>query len=164
VAADRKPLRERARGLFRTQFTCCGRTWRGHRAMNAHHIARHSGMWMSKKARQAARSMGKDWDQARRHAMGWLRASGLRDQRGQHTPKSRARPQGGGRLTMSRLREMHQHDRDSQRTDRRAGRLERRAASAAARGQHGRADAHRARVADERMAHHQRWPERTRSR
>ncbi len=188
---DHKPLKERARGLFRSEFNCCGRNWRTSRAVNAHHIARHSGMWMSKKARAAERAMGKQLSDARRHSMGWHKAAGLRDQRGQRTAKARSRPELRGRVGVRQLRRAERHDRDSGRTDQRAARHERHAARSDARAERAaafaarlkqtrlktvaqRADArvphhrnraatHRGRVADVRMAHHQRWPERTRT-
>ena len=188
---DHKPLKERARGLFRTQFKCCGRTWHTSRQWNAHHIAYHSGMWMSKKARAAERAMGKQLSNARRHAMGHLRAAGLRDHRGQLTAKARARPELRGRVSVRQLRRADRHDRESDRTDQRAARHERNAARSDARAERAaafaarlkqtrlkavaqRADArvphhrnraatYRGRVADTRMAHHQRWPERTRT-
>ena len=135
--------------------------------------------------------MGKQLSNARRHSMGWLRAAGLRDQRGQRTPKDRARPHAYGRLSVRQLRGMHRHDKHSGRTDQRAGRHERRATRSDARAERAsavaarlkptrlrgaarlaegrsaahreRATGHRARVADVRMAHHKRWPERTRT-
>ena len=67
---EHRTLKDRARGMFRTEFTCCGRTMHGNLAQKAHQASYHSGMWASKKARAAARSMGKEWDKARRHAMG----------------------------------------------------------------------------------------------
>lgn len=94
----------------------CNRDFRGHRAMNAHHLAVHAQRWTSKKARAAARAMGKDVDKMRRHAAGWLEASGLRDSRGNGTARSRSRPQAaGGRLTVRKLREMHRHDKHHER-------------------------------------------------
>ena len=146
----------RARQFWRDKinggrFHCagCQRDFRGHRALNAHHMAAHSRMWTSRKARQVERAMGKQASNARRHAMGWLRAAGLRDKQGNRTAKARARPELRGRVSVARLRTANRHDMESQRTDRRAARHERR----------GRPE----RAIDVRMAHHQRWPERTRT-
>jgi hypothetical protein len=94
----------------------CNRDFRGYRAMNAHHLAVHAQRWTSKKARAAARAMGKDVDRMRRHAAGWLEASGLRDPRGKTTDRARSRPQApGGRLKVRSLRQMHRHDRHHER-------------------------------------------------
>ena len=193
MARDRKPLKERARGMFRHQFTCAcspGKVFRGHRAMNAHHLSRHGGYWAGQKARVAGRKIGKTADLARRHARGWQEAHGLLDHRGKATAKARSRPDGNVRRIRD-LRARYRHGRDSDRTDKTAGRFERRAdrrdgraryhdertarhknagraeqarkADARAVAHRERAAAHRERVADERMAHHQRWPERTRT-
>jgi hypothetical protein len=190
----RKPLRERARGLFRNQFTCAccpGKTFRGHRALNAHHLSRHGGYWAGQKARVAGRKIGKQADLMRRHARGWQEAHGLLDHRGKNTARMRSRPDGQVRK-ISDLRTRHRHGQHADRTDKRAGRFEgratrsdgradrharraaehklagradrARAADARATAHRGRAAAHRGRVADTRMAHHQRYPERTRSR
>jgi hypothetical protein len=189
----RKPLRERARALFRSQFTCgCspGKTFRGHRALNAHHLSRHGGYWAGQKARVAGRKIGKQADLMRRHARGWQEAHGLLDHRGKATARMRSRPAGDVRRIRD-LRARHRHGRDYDRTDRTAGRYEGRSArsdsradrhaaraarhklagradrarAADTRAAHhrGRAAASRARVADARMAHHQRFPERTRT-
>jgi hypothetical protein len=136
---------ERRRGLVRQfthggRFHCagCNRDFRGHRAMNAHHMAVHAGRWSSAKARKAARAMGKETDRMRRHARGWLEAAGLRDPRGRLTEKARSRPQVRGMTTLREMRMLHRHDRDHDR----AGRLGRRADRARGRDFHGKADAH----------------------
>lgn len=193
MARDRKPLKDRARGLFRNQFTCSccpGKVFRGHRALNAHHLSRHGGYWAGQKARGAGRKMGKATDAARRHARGWQEAHGLLDHRGKATAKARSRP-GTPVRNIRDLRQRHRHGQHSDRTDRRAGRHEWRAGRYDARADRhagraaayklagrpdrasaadnrvarhrARAEARRARVADTRMAHHQRWPERTRT-
>jgi hypothetical protein len=180
--------------LFRDQFTCAccpGKTFRGHRALNAHHLSRHGGYWAGQKARVAGRKIGKQADLMRRHARGWQEAHGLLDHRGKATARMRSRPAGDVRRIRD-LRARHRHGRDYDRADRQAGRSEARAArsdsradrhagraarhklagradrarAADTRAAHhrGRAAASRARVADARMAHHQRFPERTRSR
>ncbi len=190
---DHKPLKERARNLFRNQFTCAccpGKTFRGHRALNAHHLARHGGYWAGQKARGTGRKIGKAADAARRHARGWQEAYGLLDHRGKATAKARSRPDAPVRRIRD-LRDRHRHGRDADRTDRTAGRHERRATRsdaradrhaahaaahklagrpAQARAADARATRHRdlaatrrSQVADTRMAHHQRWPERTRT-
>lgn len=125
---DHKPVKQHGRGIFRTQYRCCGKTMHSNRAQKAHHLAAHSGMWASDKARKAGRKMGKDLDKARRHAMGWLRAAGLRDQRGQLTAKARSRPQVRGRVGVRQLRKLHKHDRDHERADRHDREAERAAA------------------------------------
>jgi hypothetical protein len=193
VARDRKPLKDRARGLFRNQFTCAccpGKVFRGYRALNAHHLSRHGGYWAGQKARVAGRKIGKAADLARRHARGWQEAHGLLDHRGKATARMRSRPDGPVRK-ISDLRARHRHGQDADRTDRHADRHEGRAQRSDARADRhaGRAAAHklagrpeqaaaadaratahrdraagcRGRVADTRMAHHQRWPERTRT-
>jgi len=188
---DRKPLKARARGLFRNQFTCAccpGKTFRGHRALNAHHLSRHGGYWAGQKARSAGRKIGKAQDELRKHARGWQESHGWLNHRGKATAKLRSRPDGPVRRIKD-LRDRDRHGRDSDRTDQRADRYERRADRRDGRARRHderatrlkndgrtekarkpeeraaahreRAAAHRERVADERMAHHQRWPERT---
>jgi len=190
VARDRKPLKDRARALFRHQFTCAcspGKTFRGHRALNAHHLSRHGGYWAGQKGRVAGRKIGKQADLMRRHARGWQEAHGLLDHRGKATAKMRSRP-GGDVRRIRDLRARHRHGRDYDRTDRHvqgheraAARSEARAGWAAAaaarlkktrltrvaqrvdaRGavHRNRAAGHQQRAAGARMAHHQRWPER----
>lgn len=141
-----------ARGAFRTQFTCAccpGKTFRGHRAMNAHHLARHGNYWAGGKARAMGRKMGKAQDAARKHARGWLEAAGLRDRNGKTTDRARSRPQVRGKAGVRDLRQLHRHDRDHERAE----------------GHHRKAD--RARTPEKRAdRHHQaanlrnRWPER----
>lgn len=193
MARNRKPLKERARNLFRNQFTCAcspGKTFRGHRALNAHHLSRHGGYWAGQKARVAGRKIGKQADLMRRHARGWQEAHGWINHRGEATAKLRTRPTGQVRK-ISDLRARHRHGKSADRTDRRAGWLERRATRADSRADRhagraarhklagrtdqaraadvratahrNRAATHRGRVAETRMAHHQRWPERSRS-
>ena len=193
MARDRKPLKDRARGLFRNQFTCAccpGKTFRGHRALNAHHLSRHGGYWAGQKARSAGRKIGKQADLMRRHARGWQEAHGLLDHRGRKTGKARSRPDQPVRRIRD-LRDRDRHGQDADWTDRRvtryegragrsdaraarhneraarhknAGRLERaRRADTRATRHAGRAAARREQAIDKRMAHHQRWPERTRT-
>ena len=91
--AGRKRLKARGRGIFRTRYSCCGKTFHGihaNRAQKAHHLAAHSGRWTSDQARKAARKMGKPVDLMRRHARSWQEAAGLRDQRGNLTAKARS--------------------------------------------------------------------------
>ncbi len=194
---ERKPLSERRRGIFRTQFRCCGKTMHSNRAQKTHHFAFHSGLWASDKARKAGRRMGKEVDRMRRVGYGGLVAAGLRTPpargapNGHPTAKARARPELRGRVSVRQLRRAERHDRDSGRTDQRAARHERNATRSDARAERAaafaarlkqtrlktvarRADArvphhrnraatHRGRVAETRMAHHQRYPERTRT-
>ena len=192
-ARSRKPLTERLRDIGRSRFTCgcCpGRQFRGYRALNAHHLARHGGYWAGQKARQAGRKMSKQADAMRRHARGWRESHGLIDHQGRTTAKGRSRPNQPVRKIRD-LRQRTRHGQDSDRTDKRANRHERRADRHDARADNhaGRAARHklagrpdraraadarsakrrtraatsRQRVADQRMAHHQRWPERTRT-
>jgi len=187
----RKPLKERARNMFRNQFTCAccpAKTFRGHRALNAHHLARHGGYWAGQKARGTGRKIGKQADLMRRHARGWQEAHGLLDHRGKATAKARSRPAQPVR-SIRGLRDRHRHGRHADRTDQRATRHEKRATRSDARADHhasraagyklagrteqaraadtraarhrDRAAASRDRVADTRITHHQRWPERT---
>ena len=87
--ARSQPVKEhRGRGIFRTQFSCCGKTFHGNRAQKAHHFASHSGLWASDKARKAGRRMGKEVDRMRRVGYGGLAAAGLR------TPPGRGAPNG----------------------------------------------------------------------
>jgi len=190
---DRKPLKARARGLFRNQFTCAccpGKTFRGHRALNAHHLSRHGGYWAGQKARSAGRKIGKAQDELRKHARGWQESHGWLNHRGKATAKLRSRPDGPVRRIRD-LRVRDRHGRDSDRTDKTAGRLERRAdradararrhdehaarhknvgrteqarnADARAAAHRNRAAAHRTRIGETVMANRQRWPERTRT-
>ena len=107
--AGRKRLKARGRGIFRTRYSCCGKTFHGihaNRAQKAHHLAAHSGRWTSDQARKAARKMGKPVDLMRRHARSWQEAAGLRDQRGNLTAKARSRPLPRGRVTLRQMRQL----------------------------------------------------------
>lgn len=152
--AGRKRLKARGRGIFRTRYSCCGKTFHGihaNRAQKAHHLAAHSGRWTSDQARKAARKMGKPVDLMRRHARSWQEAAGLRDQRGNLTAKARSRPLPRGRVTLRQMRQLHRHDRDHERADRHA----RKAAAARTRDRHDKA------IPRERRARglRGRWPE-----
>jgi hypothetical protein len=97
----------------------CGKDYRGIRQLNAHHAARHAGLWSSRAARKAARAMGKQTDNLRRHAMGWRMASKLIDERGHKTERGKTRPGvAGGRVKVRDLREAHRHDRGHEKADR----------------------------------------------
>lgn len=123
----------------------CNKDYRTVRAMNAHHMSVHAGLWGSKKARAAGRGMGKKADAARRHAMGWRVAAGLAEVRGQRvvaTDKSRTRPVLSGHLRVRDLRAAHKHDRDHNRAQARDLRADR----AAARGKATRARKHQHRA------------------
>jgi hypothetical protein len=160
----------RARGFFRDlanggRFTCAccpERVFRGYRALNAHHLARHGGYWASDKARKIARKMGKEADAARKHARGWLEAHGYIDHMGRRTAKARSRPvtPQRGHLTLRDLRARHRHDRSHDRAEGKARRAESRAARAAAKGKHARADFLRSVAADARFRHDTAWPQR----
>ena len=133
--------------------TCPGR-FRSLRLWKTHHLARNAGRWTSKRARAAGRAMGKDVDAMRRHARSFLEVAGLRDARGQHTDRSRSRPQVSGRLARRDLRGLHRHDRDHERAikrDHRADRAERK-------GRTDRAAAHRERAESLRARHPVRTP------
>jgi len=119
----------------------CGQEFRYLRAHKAHAAAHHMGRWSSAAARKAARGMGKAQDAARRHAMGWLEAAGLREWRKVpvrdkdgnartrkdgtpitrdvpvRTGRDRSRPQLRGRVTRAQLRDAHRHDRGHERAD-----------------------------------------------
>lgn len=117
-AANR--LRSLPRDIIHGRFTCSccpGKEFRGVRALNAHHLARHGNYWGGKAARATGRKMGKAQDAARRHARGWREASGLIDNRGRTTDRGRSRPDHQGRLSLRHLREKHRHDRDHERAD-----------------------------------------------
>lgn len=123
----------------------CNKDYRTVRAMNAHHMSVHAGLWSSKKARAAGRGMGKKVDAARRHAMAWRVSSGHAEVRGQRvvaTDKSRSRPVLSGRLKLKDLRAAHRHDRDHDRAEAR----DRKADQAAARGKAARAGKHQHRA------------------
>ena len=136
------------------RFTCAccpGKQFRGHRALNAHHLARHGGYWAGQKARVAGRKIGKAQDAARRHARGWRHAAGLLDHMGNRTDRGRSRPELRGRLTVADLRRAHHHDRDHERADKH----DRRAARHRARGNEEKA----AGRADRAAALRDRWPQ-----
>lgn len=148
--ADRKPLRERARDTTRHlfgggRFTCScspGKEFRGHRAMNAHHMARHGGYWAGDKARKTGRKIGRQADAMRKHARGFREAYGHIDRYGRLTAKARSRPELRGRVTRGQLRQAHRHDRDHEK----AAARDRKADRARARGRHGRAVKHQYRA------------------
>ena len=132
-------LAHNVRARTRSSFHCtgCNRDFRGHRAWNAHHAAKHAGRWASASARKAARSMGKDADNARRHALGWLEAAGLREWRkvpftgrdGKErtrqvpvrTDRAKARPELRGRVRARDLRVAQKHDDGHERAKRHDG-------------------------------------------
>jgi hypothetical protein len=138
----RKPRRHTLTSLRGARFHCagCNADFRGYRAMNAHHLAKHASRWTSKSARAAGRKMGKETDNLRRHALGWLEAAGLRewkkvpvrDKQGKPverngkpvtrevpvlTDRARSRPQADGRPVRQHLRQLHRHDRHHERAD-----------------------------------------------
>lgn len=135
--------RRKVSDMFRTKYSCCGRTWHDGRLAAAHHYAAHSGYWAGDKARKTYRKMNKDLDRIRRMARGGKEAFGLTDRLGRATSKGRARPllprgrpvdrkgrptgHTERRPTIRDLRNQHRHGRDSDRTDRTATRLEDRA-------------------------------------
>src|ERR1035441_21844 len=132
-------LAHNVRARTRSSFHCdgCSKDFRGHRAFNAHHAAKHAGRWASASARKAARSMGKDADNARRHALGWLEAAGLREWRkvpftgrdGKErtrqvpvlTDRAKSRPEIGGRVRARDLRAAKNHDAGHERAKRHDG-------------------------------------------
>jgi hypothetical protein len=130
----RKP-RHTLTSIRGARFHCagCNADFRGYRAMNAHHAAKHAGRWASKAARGAQRKMGKETDNLRRHAMGWLESSNLRQWvkvpiRGKDgkevvrngrtmtrdvpvkTARADSRPSVGGHVSARQLRQLHKHD------------------------------------------------------
>ena len=138
-ASARSRLVASIRARTRSSFHCdgCSKDFRGHRAWNAHHAAKHAGRWASASARKAARSMGKDADNARRHALGWLEAAGLREWRkvpftgrdGKErtrqvpvrTDRAKSRPEIGGRVRARDLRVAQKHDDGHERAKRHDG-------------------------------------------
>ena len=152
-AADR--ARRKLRGLTHP-FRCdhCNKDFRIRRGLNAHHMSRHAQRWTSKKARAAARAMGKDVDLMRRHAAGWLEAAGLRDARGRGTDRSRSRPQVRGKVSLREMRRLHKHDKHHER----AVKSDSKAARARGRDFHAKAGTHERKAATMR----DRWPVRPR--
>ena len=132
------------------RFTCacgekgCPGTFRSLRAQKAHaakHAARQAGRWAGKSARAAGRAMGRPLDDARRHALSWFEAAGLREWKkipvrdkdgnpvtGRNgkplmrevpvkTDRARSRPALSGRLRIRDVRVAHRHDRDHEKAD-----------------------------------------------
>ena len=150
----------RARKLFNDvmhgRFTCAccpGKEFRGHRALNAHHLARHGNYWGGKAGKAMGRKIGKGADAMRRHARGHREAWGLIDRYGRLTSKGRSRPERSeGESVRHWLKRLDHHDRDHEKAEKH----HRRADRAAARGNTARqADRHQ-RAANLRN----RWPER----
>ena len=111
----REQLRDRT-----TVFTCgCtpGREFRGHRAYNVHHHARHGAYWGGKAGKAAGRKMGKGMDTARRYARARLEEHGLVDRTGRRTDRWRTRPEVSGRVGVRTLRQAARHQRDHDRAD-----------------------------------------------
>ena len=138
ILKARKAVRDMLSGGRFTCACCPGKEFRGHRALNAHHLARHGSYWAGDKARKTGRKIGKATDAARKHARAWREASGLADRNGNRTHASRTRPELSGRLRLRDLRRAHRHDRDH----RKAADRDQRADRAAASGSQGRADRH----------------------
>ena len=171
----------------------CGKRWSRNDTLQAkaHFLRHYGGYWAGQKARSMGRKLGKDADRLRRMGRAGWEAAGLRDRRGKLTPKARARPDAPVRK-ISHLRERHRHERHSARTDQQAKRHETRGARSDARAERagavaarlkrtrlkgaarrvdaraathrGRAAGSRQRAIDTRMTHHQKWPERVRTR
>ena len=109
MAREPGPVRRLTGRIRRRQFRCAccpDKVFRGYKALNAHHLARHGNYWAGAKARAMARKMGKGQDAARKHARGWLEAYGHVDRLGKRTSRARSRPEAPayGRLTMRTLR------------------------------------------------------------
>ncbi len=168
----------------------CGKRWSRDqsRLANAHFLAHYGRYWAGQKGKSMGRKIGKETDRLRRMGRAGWHAYGLRDGQGKTTARAQSRPNGQVRK-ISDLRARHRHGQDSDRADQRAARHERNAARSDARADRAAAVAgrlkqtrlkglaqrahtraathrehaagHRARVADTRMAHHQRWPVRT---
>jgi hypothetical protein len=116
-ATIRSRARDKFQDIFHGRFTCSccpDKVFRGHRALNAHHLARHGGYWGGKAGRAMRNKMGKEADAARRHARGWLEAHGHVDRMGRRTSRARSRPEAPerGHLRLVGLREQHRHARD----------------------------------------------------
>lgn len=123
----RRNLRDILGGGRFTCACCPGKTFRGHKALNAHHLARHGNYWAGQNAKKIGRKIGKEADAVRKHARGWLEAHGHVDRFGHRTDKARSRPEAPvrGHLTWHQLREMHRHGRDHDRAERHEGKAER---------------------------------------
>lgn len=147
----RSGLRDLLGGGRFTCACCPDRVFRGHKALNAHHLARHGNYWGGKAGKAMQRKVGKVQDAARRAARGAQHANGDLDHRGRLTPKGRTRPEvrGGPREARRALRDAHRHDRDHQRAENREHKAER----AAARGRHAKAARLRDKAADLRGRH-----------
>lgn len=171
----------------------CGKRWSRHDTLQAkaHFLRHYGGYWAGQKARSMGRKIGKDADRLRRMGRAGREAAGLTDRRGNRTAKARSRPDERPVRRIRDLRHRDRHGRDSTRADTLATRHETRATRSDARAErataaaarlkqtplsrvaprvHARAATHRTRAEgsrqraiDTRMAHHQRWPERTRT-
>ena len=144
ASSARRNIRDISNG---GRFTCgcggksCPGSFRSLRAHKAHAAKVTSTRWVSAKARAAGRKMGKPADEMRRHVLGWLEASGLRewktvpvrDKDGKPverngrvitreipvlTDRARTRPQVGARPPRQQLAQLHRHDRHHERADR----------------------------------------------
>lgn len=145
----RRNLRDMLAGGRFTCACCPGKEFRGHRALNAHHLARHGSYWAGDKAKKTGRKIGKAADAARRHARAWREAAGLADRDGNRTHASRSRPELSGRLRLRDLRRAHRHDRDH----RKAAVRDQKADRARSGGSRYRADSHQARADSLRARH-----------
>ena len=92
----RDRLRKLAQEVRHGRFTCTcspGKHFRSHKALNAHHLSRHGGYWAGKQGKAMRNKIGKDADNLRKHARGWLEAHGHVDRMGRRTDRARSRPQ-----------------------------------------------------------------------
>jgi hypothetical protein len=127
----------------------CGKEFRYLRAHKAHALRDHAGRWAGAAARKAGRQMGKANDLARRHAVGWLEAAGLRewktvpvrDRNGKErtgrdgkpvmrqvpvkTARAKERPELRGFIPLRTLRHTHVHDTSHERAVRADDRADR---------------------------------------
>ena len=169
AAAASSRLRKARTGLRdvlgggRFTCSCCpDKVFRGHKALNAHHLARHGNYWGGKAGKAMARKVGKDYDRARRHARGWLEAHGHVDRMGRRTGRAQSRPELRGTVRIRDLRAARRHGRDHDKADGAVRKHTARAGRHDARGNEVRADISRGRAADATHRLRTAWPVRPR--
>lgn len=126
AAKARDRARKFAREVRHGRFSCTcspGKNFRGHKALNAHHLSRHGGYWAGDKAKRTGRKIGKDTDALRKHARGWLEAHGHVDRMGKRTDRARSRPERPERSVWNRRtgRAQARHGRDIDNADKLKG-------------------------------------------
>lgn len=129
AAKARDRARKFAREVRHGRFSCTcspGKNFRGHKALNAHHLSRHGGYWAGDKAKRTGRKIGKDTDALRKHARGWLEAHGHVDRMGKRTDRARSRPETPERSVWNRRtgRAQARHGRDIDNADKLKGKAD----------------------------------------